>query len=364
MNSSLPVALLIRVCTLVNQDCRFDSLDSIAMGHILPSPVRAGVGMPAVTDNRLKGNYGTALVMSRLSGECLVRPVAVDTDGVDLYCETVAERGPGPAERRPFLHFWLQVKTGDQCRLDSSGKASCSLKLDHLDYYREQPVPVFAALVPTTEWPVRTEPDICVVDITTQILFENFPRDQEYVSLRPDHHWPARDRDSVQAFLAHTVPDTTARLQVSKGVIANSPTPTQQYLRPYPHVPVPRFKDTIRNQLRRTAAFSLLFLLESTEPITTEDTQFRRLLARIVEQFGNDAHWENSMPRAVSSHADGDYSNAVAMYDKALQSIQNDEIARAELSLEERVQQIETVKELVRRQVPLSRGFMSQYHAS
>ena len=63
--------------------------------------------MPAVTENRLKGNYGASLVMSRLSGECLVRPVAAETDvGVDLYCETVAEG-------RPFLHFWLQVKAGD-----------------------------------------------------------------------------------------------------------------------------------------------------------------------------------------------------------------------------------------------------------
>jgi hypothetical protein len=42
--------------------------------------------VPAVTENRLKGNCGAALVMSRLSGECLARPVAAETDvGVDLY---------------------------------------------------------------------------------------------------------------------------------------------------------------------------------------------------------------------------------------------------------------------------------------
>jgi hypothetical protein len=38
--------------------------------------------MPAVTDNRLKGNYGTALVMSRLSGECLVRHASVRPSGM------------------------------------------------------------------------------------------------------------------------------------------------------------------------------------------------------------------------------------------------------------------------------------------
>jgi hypothetical protein len=70
------------------------------------------------------------------------------------------------------------------------------------------------------------------------------------------------------------------------------------------------------------------------------------------------------MARAVSSHSDRDYSNAVALYEKALQSIQNDDIVRAEPSLQGRVQQIETVKDLARRQVPLSRVFMSQYHGS
>jgi hypothetical protein len=311
-----------------------------------------------------KGNYGTALVMGRLSSECLVRPVAVDTDvGVDLYCETVAEGGP--ADHRPFLHFWLQVKTGEQCKMDSRGKAaSCPLKLDHVNYYREQPVPVFAALVPTTEWPVRNEPDVYIVNITAKVLSEEFPREQESVTVLSDDHWPARDRESVRHFLAHTVPDTTARLQVSKGVIASSPRSTQQYLRKYPHAPVQRFKDAIGNQLRRTAAFSLLFLLESSEPITAEDTRFRRLLTRIVEQFGDDLHWENSMARAVSSHADGDYSTAIAMYERARSLIQNDDIARAEPSLQERVQQIATLEGRARLQVPLSRGFMSDYHGS
>jgi len=105
-------------------------------------------------------------------------------------------------------------------------------------------------------------------------------------------------------------------------------------------------------------------LLESTEQITAEDTQFRRLLAQIVEQFGDDPHWENFMARAVSSHADGDYLNAVAMYEKARQSVQNDVVVRAEPAWQERVQQIEALEWLARRQVRLSRGFMSEYHGS
>jgi len=49
--------------------------------------------MPIADTNRLKGNYGAAYVSARLSSECLVRPVAAETDvGVDLYCETSKDR--------------------------------------------------------------------------------------------------------------------------------------------------------------------------------------------------------------------------------------------------------------------------------
>ena len=125
--------------------------------------------MTIACQNRLKGNFGAAVVMARLSARCLVRPVAADTDvGVDLYCETVAEDG------RPFLHFWIQVRAGEQCKVrgGDSHSTSCSFSRDHLNYWSRQPVPVFAALVPT-DWPVRCEPTIYVVDITTQCLYKD-----------------------------------------------------------------------------------------------------------------------------------------------------------------------------------------------
>lgn len=302
--------------------------------------------MPAVTENRLKGNYGAALVMSRLSGECLVRPVAAETDvGVDLYCETVAEG-------RPFLHFWLQVKAGNQCKWDpSDDAASCGFDLNHLDYWSRQPVPVFAALVPS-DWPVLREPDIYIIDITTQILLNSFPETQQTVTLRSDYCLPVGDRGSVQNFLMHVVPDTTARLQVSKGVVADSPTPTSQYVQTRPHVPVLRFKDKIRHQLRTTAAFAILFSLGDAEP-TADDTEFRRLLGQIVKQFGDDPHWENFFSRAVSSHLDEDYSDAVTMYEKARQSIQNDPNVRNETPWQQRVHVIERLEEQARRGYPL-----------
>jgi hypothetical protein len=302
--------------------------------------------MPAVTDNRLKGNYGAALVMSRLSSECLVRPVAAETDvGVDLYCETVAAG-------RPFLHFWLQVKAGNQCSRDPSGdSASCSFDLDHLDYWARQPVPVFAALVPS-DWPVIREPDIYVIDITTQTLLNTPPTNQKTFMLRSDYRWPVADRDSVRTFLMQVVPDTTARLQVSKGIVADSPTPTSQYVQTRPRVPVARFKDKILHQLRTTAAFAILFSQENSQP-TTEDAEFRRILAKIVGQFGDDPHWENFYSRAISSHLDGDYEDAVAMYEKARRSIQGDPNVCNEESWQRQVYVIERLLEQAQRGYPL-----------
>jgi hypothetical protein len=313
--------------------------------------------MPLVTENRLKGNYGTALVMSRLSSECLVRPVAADTDvGVDLYCETVAEN-------RPFLHFWLQVKAGDQCKLDTRAeRASCSFEIEHLNYWARQPVPVFAALVPT-EWPVRREPDIYVIDITTQSLLNNLTFTQETVTLWSDYRWPAGERSPVQQFLMDLVPDTTARLQVSKGVIAYSPTPTPQYVQRSPAVPVLKFKDQIQDQLRRTAANAILFSIQEGHA-TIEDDEFRRLLAKVVEQFGDDPHWENFFSRGISSHADENYSNAIAMYAKARESIQNDPNVRYEPSWCEQVKQIGRLEEQARSGNRLNRQPTSDYAGS
>jgi hypothetical protein len=89
---------------------------------------------------------------------------------------------------------------------------------------------------------------------------------------------------------------------------------------------------------------------------TPEDEQFRRLLARIVEQFGDDPHWENFFSRAYSSHADGDYESATALYEKAKQCILDDRKLphRPDWSeWEERVKTIQIQQDRARGQKPL-----------
>jgi hypothetical protein len=139
---------------------------------------------------------------------------------------------------------------------------------------------------------------------------------------------------------------------VSKGVIGDSPTPTPQYVRTRPHVPVLRFKDEILYQLRTTAANAILFSLGDTGP-RAEDAAFRCLLARIVAVFEDDPHWENFFSRAVSSHADEDYLNAAAMYEKARLCIQSDRNVRDEAPWQERIRVIERLERNARCGCPL-----------
>jgi Domain of unknown function (DUF4365) len=275
------------------------------------------IEVPTVTNDMLKANYGVAIVTERLGRHCLVRPVAADTDiGIDLYCETVVEN-------QPFLYFWVQVKTGTECKVDqSSNRASYRFKASHLSYWIQQPVPVFAALVPT-QWPVSSEPDIYLVDVTTQMLITSIDEGQSTVALWSDYYMPVASPNAVQEFIEKRVPETTARLQIAKGVVSSIPELRAEYVHKTPFSPVSRFKNQILNQIRTTAACSVLFFLQDENP-TNGNGDFRRTLAAILELFDGDPHWENYMARAVSHHLDGSYDLAAQMYQKACNTIAAD----------------------------------------
>ncbi len=97
--------------------------------------------LPATT---LFASFAERYVASRLSrADCLVRTIEGIDVGVDLYCESVEDG-------YPFLHFWVQVKSGKQCERTPHG-AKCRLERKHLEYWERQPVPVFIALLPDAE---------------------------------------------------------------------------------------------------------------------------------------------------------------------------------------------------------------------
>lgn len=300
--------------------------------------------MTAVDENRLKGNRAATHVAARLSGTCLVRPVAMDTDvGVDLYCETVEEG-------RPFLHFWVQVKSGAQCRVSADGlSAVCSFTARHLEYWMRQPVPVFAALVPI-ERPEDPDPPVYIVDVTTQLLEAGLPRTQN-TTFRSNLVWPASEQDSVSYFLREVVPTTSARLQAARGIIESIPTPQPEYVQYSPIVPVLRFRQQITFQLRRTAARAVEFLFRRGE--LNSDPEFRRLMAGVVAAFGDRSHWESFFAQALSHHADGEFEHAITMYQEAEAVIQRDERVNKLAEWIERTEEINRLKACAGRREPV-----------
>lgn len=273
--------------------------------------------MSTVDENRLKGNWGAAHVAALLSAECLVRPVAADTDvGVDLYCETVEES-------QPFLHFWMQVKAGAQCRVAADRRtATCSLSRKHLEYWRRQPVPVFAALVPA-DWPVLEYPAIYIVDITCNVLQSRLDPAQESLSLTSECVWSPGNRDVIKQFLNQVVPRNAALLKLKDGIVASIPSLQDCYFQSTPLASVACFTDKILTQIRKTAAFSIISLRYNAT-LAGKNEAFRRRLACIAALFDDDKHWETYAAQAFSCHIDGDCKRAVELYDRALAIISDD----------------------------------------
>lgn len=272
--------------------------------------------MAKVDPDRLKGNYGAALLSVRLSSECLVRPVVGDTDiGVDLYCESVEED-------ESFLHFWVQVKTGTQCHVDqSSGQASCRFESKHLEYWFRQPVPVFAALVPVA-WPVKEEPSVYIIDVTSHLIFNGLPQ-QQTVTLYSNIVWPPSNNAAVRDFLKDVVPQSTARLLCKKGVIPPAPTARTQYIQTVPFVPASQYSTEILTQLRQTAAMAIISMWKQGH-LSGNHKDHRKLLEGTLMPFKDVRHWENRMAIALSAHADCEWFTAIYYYQSAISAITGD----------------------------------------
>jgi hypothetical protein len=260
--------------------------------------------MPVVDENRLKGNYAAFHVAARLSSGCLVRPVAGGTDvGIDLHCETV-ERN------RPFLHFWVQVKAGAQCKVLRGGTdASVQFEKRHLDYWSRQPVPVFAALVPE-KGATQKDPTIYIVSISSYLLHRDIGK-RKTMTLRSTIALPPSDENAA------------AELECKKGLVRSEPELSPQYVRSFPWMPVMRFRERIEDQIRTTAAMAVVMLCAQNQ-VTRATLPFMHRLGNVLEQFPDDPHWETPMAQGLSCHADRKYKKALKFYGMAERSIRED----------------------------------------
>jgi hypothetical protein len=95
---------------------RSSGLPSVSLNLNVSQTIAKECHVTAVAESRLKGNYGAATVMARLSAECLVRPVAVDTDIGRRLVLRDGSRGPSipsllaPGQGRRSVQGWARFR--------------------------------------------------------------------------------------------------------------------------------------------------------------------------------------------------------------------------------------------------------------
>jgi hypothetical protein len=172
------------------------------------------------------------------------------------------------------------------------------------------------------KWPIRRTPAVFVADLT-QFLLSKKLGNTKTITVRSDFYWKAGDANAVERFVHEAVPESAALLKCRGGVVGSRPTPEPQYVVHYPTIPVSRFRRPILNQIRTTAACSILFMHE-TRSLGGPNSAMRRKLESVVRQFMDDPHWENFMAIGLSLHADGKYAEALPFYERARAGIRSD----------------------------------------
>jgi hypothetical protein len=277
--------------------------------------------MPVVDENRILGNYGVNLVSYILSKYCLVRPVAEGTDiGIDLYCETVVEG-------QPFLHFWAQVKAGKgKINIRNDGNASYSFKVDHLRYWKRQPVPVFAFYVPC-KYPPQVPKYIYVRNISDYLQHNELP-DQDTKAIASSDRIRVDDNGGWHTLLFKELPVSTASLKLRDGIIGKIPELKEGYVKEYPFPPGVslEYAKTILHTIRTTVGSivqdaALLKHTKSIDPNMVEIESFVQI-SRIFEPVNRP---EINAPLALwTALVEKDKKNALAMIDSAMRPVEKD----------------------------------------
>ena len=160
------------------------------------------------------------------------------------------------------------------------------------------------------------------MDITSRLL-ESSPS-RAPLTMYSEWAWQPGDQEAIRRFLKHVVPYVTAKMKCRDGIIAQIPTPRPSYTQHSPMLPVSKYSDQILRQIRKTAAFSILFMRGENTLNTKQASAARRVLAQVVAQFKDDPHWENSMALALSYHVDGEFDEAIRYYRNAKCLIEED----------------------------------------
>lgn len=279
--------------------------------------------MPIVDENRLKGNLAGFTIAAWLSRQCLVRPVAEGTDvGIDLFCETV-ER----SSCEPFLHFWVQVKGGNQVSV-RDGRAQCSVKAHHLRYWERQPVPVYIFLVPPAQ--LHALDTVYVISLARVSIKE--PLDQDTVTLASNLVYTIEGTPSLDDFVDTSVRIDHVLLEARRGVDIPLPQPKPGYyqtsVKGFRTPFVPRYVD----QIRRSASSALRDMVKASGNPTIEARRQMAVLAAALEPFISgisesgywEQHYEDYWAMGLYKKRFGDRGAGESYLRRAIQIIRED----------------------------------------
>jgi tetratricopeptide (TPR) repeat protein len=83
------------------------------------------------------------------------------------------------------------------------------------------------------------------------------------------------------------------------------------------------YKENILEQVRCTAALSIIQLCRFKQ-LNDDNKAFVSTLARVVDAFAGDPHWENPMALGLAHHLEGKFDEAIGSYEKAISCLQGD----------------------------------------
>jgi hypothetical protein len=268
--------------------------------------------MPYADEKRVMGNYGVKALMKELSKSCLVRPVLEGTDiGIDLYCETLENPGKGG---RPFLHFWVQVKTMKERKPLSNGAMSFPFEVRHLKYWSRQPVPVFAFLIHVPNWP-KTDSiyPFYIIDIKKHTFRNKGLLNGKSHKLRND--LIIHSEEQLSGFILNVIPYITAAHKVPEGIVSSIPTIDPKY----------EIKPVMDNcytylynilwQIRRTSTSAIIGSYDHASDNDEVKRDIRKL-RKIVNAFTEDKHYDTPSSLGLAFLMDKNYTEAKGFFER------------------------------------------------
>jgi len=290
-------------------------------------------------NNLLTGNWGEQYISERLTScRCFVRHVPQGHDtGVDLYCETTSD------DRRPFAHFWCQVKTAQFKGKKPRMTLNRGSKNVHVDYWLKQPIPVFIFKVPDMRNENINGKEMIPFYIFNAIDFHN---NEKFIksSLKVEKV------EHLNNFLKERLLIETFRWDLMRGRVSHLLPSEPSYTITFRSGQTLKFEEELKESLRWTLFLLTNDILGKKCPNSVSEAGYYATMLEILVQWIKDKHYESYEVIGKYYRENGVIQKALDNYKKALNHLYNDpnsEVSRNDIRWREVFERIElAIKEL------------------